>query len=57
MRDPMLSEVDRVAHQEVAVSAIGARDCPRPRQDEYPLPEWGHHSTARGLRGIPVRPP
>ena len=57
MKDPALSEIDRVAHQEAAVSTIGERDCPRPQQDEYSLSEWGHYSAPRGLGGIPGRPP
>ena len=57
MRDLALSEIDRVAHQEAAISMIGERDCPIPRQDENSLSEWGHYSAPRGLRGIPGRPP
>ena len=36
---------------------IGERDCPRPRQDEYLLSDWGHYSTPRGHGSIPGRPP
>ena len=34
----------------------GERDCPRPRQDEHWVPEWGYYGTTRGLGGIPGRP-
>ena len=57
MRNPALPEVGRVAHQEAAVSVIGEGDCPRPRQDEYLLPEWGHHRPTRGLGGLFGGPP
>ena len=57
MRDLVLSEIDRVAHQKAAISGIGERDCPRPGEDEHSFPEWGHHSPTRGLGGMPGRPP
>ena len=57
MRNPVLPKVDRVAHQEAAVSAIGERDCPRHGEEGHSFPEWGHHSATRGLRVIPGRPP
>ena len=57
MRDLALSEIDRVAHQEAAVSMIGERDCPRPGEERRTIPVWGHYSTPRGLGGIPGRPP
>ena len=31
----------------------GERDCPRPRQNEHAVPEWGHYGPARGLGGTP----
>ena len=57
MRDPALSEIDRVAHQKAAVSMIGEGDCSGPWQDEYSISEWGHYSAPRGLGGISGRPP
>ena len=57
MRNPVLPKVDRVNHQETAVSAIGERDCPRLGEEGCSFPEWGHYSTTRGLGGIPGRPP
>ena len=57
MRDLPVSKVDRSAHQKAAVPATGERDCPRPRQDEHAVPEWGHYGPTRGLGGIPSRSP
>ena len=57
MRNQVLPKVNRVAHQEAAVSAIGERDCPRPGEEGHLFPEWGHYSATRGLGGIPGRPP
>ena len=57
MRDSPVSKVDRASHQKAAVPATGERDCPRPRQDEHAIPEWGHYGPTRGLRGILSRSP
>ena len=57
MRNSPVSKVDRTAHQKAAVPATGERDCPRPRQDEHAVPEWGHYGPTRGLGGIPSRSP
>ena len=35
----------------------GEGDCPRFRQNEHVLPEWGHYGPARGLGGILSRSP
>ena len=57
MRDSALPEVDRTIHQKTTVPATGERNCPRPRQDEYAVPEQGHYGTPRGLGGILGQPP
>ena len=57
MRDQAVPEIHGTPHQEAAFPAIGERACPRPRQDEHPFPEWGHHSTTRGLGGLFGGPP
>ena len=56
MRDQVVPEIQGTPHQEAAIPAIGERACPRPRQDEHQVPEWGDYGTTRGLGGIPGRP-
>ena len=57
MRDLPVSEIDRATHQKTAIPMTGERDCPRLRQNEHAVPEWGHYGPARGLGGIPGRSP
>ena len=52
-RDSPVSKIDQAAHQKTAVPTTGEGDCPRPRQNEYAVPEWGHYGPTRGLGGIP----
>ena len=57
MRESALPEVNRAAHQKTTIPVTGERNCPRPRQDEYVVPERGHYGTPRGLGGIFGWPP
>ena len=43
--------------RKTAIPMTGERDCPRPRQNEHAVPEWGHYGPTRGLGGIPGRSP
>ena len=56
-RDLPVSKIDRAAHQKTAVPMTGEGDCPRPRQNEHAVPEWGHYGPTRGLGGIPSQSP
>ena len=57
MRDSPVSKIDRAAHQKTAVPMTGEGDCPRPRQNEHAVPEWGHYGPTRGIGGIPSQSP
>ena len=57
MRDSALSKINGAAHQKAAVPATHEGNCTRSGEERCKIPEWGHHSTPRGLGGIPGWPP
>ena len=56
-RDQEVPEIHRIPHQEAAIPGVGAGTCSRHGQVTNPFPEWGHHSTTRGLGGLFGGPP
>ena len=57
MRNPEVPEIYGTPHQEAAIPEVGAGTCSRHGQVTNSFPEWGHHSTARGLGGLFGGPP
>ena len=57
MRDQVVPEVHRIAHQEATLLETGERTCSRPQQNKHQISEWGDNGSTRGLGGILGRPP